>query len=109
MKPDIQQVLFGMIWSIDQLQKLIPDGKDWDFRADAIATHKSAAQRLLDSVETFQFPFTARHLQTGETFVPTQIDYANRQVWHQKGQSSDNGEWIDFDEVQLTPNPFFKI
>jgi hypothetical protein len=42
------------------------------------------------------------------TFTPTRIDYENQMVWHQKGQSSGNGEWIDFEDIIFTRNLQFK-
>lgn len=87
MKPDIHQILYGLIWSVDQLQKLIPDDRGWDFRAVAIVSHKQYAQQLLDDLGILRFPYNAQNLKTGERFVPTMIDYDNRQVWHQKSQT----------------------
>jgi hypothetical protein len=32
------------------------------------------------------------------------INFDSEQVWRQIGQASDNGEWYDFDEVELVNN-----
>lgn len=54
-----------------------------------------------------KFPYEAKIKDTGNTFVPTMIDYDNRMVWHQKGQASGNGEWIDFECVEFVKNEKF--
>ncbi len=39
-----------------------------------------------------------------KSITPTIVDFENRQAWHQRGQASDNGEWIAFDDIEfLTP------
>ena len=46
-----------------------------------------------------KYPYECTIKETGETFVPIQIDYDNRNVWHQRSQVSCDGEWYSFDEV----------
>ena len=51
-----------------------------------------------------KFPYECVIKETGKRFIPILIDYMNKLVQWQKGQSSDNGEWLDFEDVE-----FFKI
>ena len=37
-------------------------------------------------------------------FTPTIINYDDKQVWRQIGQTSESGEWYDFDEVTFKTN-----
>ncbi len=51
-----------------------------------------------------KFPYkcflkNADNFTIGDTFIPTMIDYENEMVWRQKGQASDNGEWIAFEDL----------
>ena len=46
-----------------------------------------------------KFPYECTLKETGGKFTPTIIDYDNEEVWYQKSQVSDDGEWIGFEEV----------
>jgi hypothetical protein len=59
-----------------------------------------------------KFPYSCKvrasnNADVGKEFIPTQIDYENRQVWWQQGQASGNGEWLDFSSVDFIKNPDF--
>jgi len=56
----------------------------------------------------YECEYKVKSYGINSTFIPTRIDYENQMVWHQKGQSSGNGEWIDFEDVIFTRNPQFK-
>ena len=49
-----------------------------------------------------KFPYECTIKETGIKFTPIIIDYDNEQVWWQKGQASDNGEWLDFSNVTFS-------
>ena len=51
-----------------------------------------------------KYPYIANIRRTNDVFHPTIIDFENRQAWQQKGQSSDNGVWHDFDDLKLMIN-----
>lgn len=46
-----------------------------------------------------KFPYECIVKKTGKKFIPIIIDYDNKQVLWQHGQTSDGGEWLDFTEV----------
>lgn len=54
-----------------------------------------------------KFPYECTDKETSRTFIPTMIDYENQQVWWQRGQSSDNGGWKDFRDVEFKKNDKF--
>lgn len=56
-----------------------------------------------------KYPYKCIMRDVGKEFVPTIIDYENNQVWWQKSQVSDDGEWIGFEEVVFEPIKTFKI
>ena len=105
---DIKQSIIGLIWSVKQLQKLIPDGKDWDNRAQAIADHLAFAEKELSFLQCQKYPYVATY-RNGVSFTPTQIDYENRLLWHQNSQASGDGDWISMDDVTFYNNPYFKL
>lgn len=105
----IIQALTGLIWSIEQLQKLIPSGKEWDNKAQAIFDHKRYAQKELDFLNCQRFPYKAIIIENRKEFTPTMIDFDNKMVWNQKSQVSGDGEWIQFEDIELHPNPYFKL
>jgi hypothetical protein len=45
------------------------------------------------------YPYECTIIETNEKFIPTIIDFDNRQFWRQMGQASENGVWYSFDEV----------
>lgn len=53
------------------------------------------------------FPYKCKEISEEYWFTPTMIDYMNQQVWHQRSQVSEDGEWIDFDDVEFIKNPEF--
>lgn len=55
-----------------------------------------------------KYPYQCKIIGEDKTFTPTMIDYDNRMVWHQKGQASNNGEWLGFDEVEFIANQDFE-
>ncbi len=47
-----------------------------------------------------KFPYECILKENPSTkFTPILIDYDNQMVWWQKGQASENGEWIAFEDV----------
>lgn len=104
---NILQSLIGLVWSVNQLQKLIPDGKEWDNKAQSIANHKAFAERQIALFQTIQYPFEAEIMSNGEKFAPTMFDFENKMVWRQTSQVSGGGEWVSLSDVTLTPNPYF--
>lgn len=106
---NIKQALTGLIWSVDKLQSLIPDGPEWDRKAATISEHRIFAQQQLDMLECQQYPYRAKPKGGSGSFVPTMIDYNMKMVWRQRSQVSGDGEWISMDDVTLTPNPYFQL
>lgn len=104
---NVIQAIDGLIWSVSQLQKLIPDGPSWDNKAQAIAEHKAFAQQELDFLNCQKYPYKAT-FANGMSFIPTMIDFDNQMVWHQTGQGDGHGEWVNMDDVTLSPNPYYK-
>jgi len=51
-----------------------------------------------------RFPYKCILVSDRTEFIPTVIDFDVCQVWHQKGQGSENGEWYSFDEVYFMEN-----
>jgi len=51
-----------------------------------------------------KFPYKCLLVSNRTEFTPTMIDFENQQLWHQKGQASENGEWHSFDEVYFMEN-----
>jgi len=98
-----------LIWAIEKMEPLIPDGKDWDTKAQSIANIKNEGKEALRKIAADRFPYECTVLDTEEKFLPTRIDYENRQVWRQIGQASDSGQWYDYDEIELEWNPFFLL
>ena len=105
---NIKQALTGLIWSVDKLQSLIPDGPEWDRKAQTISEHRLFAQKELDFLDCQQYPYEAT-FRNGMSFVPTMIDFDCRLLWHQKSQVSGDGEWVSMDDVTLKPNPYFQL
>jgi len=54
-----------------------------------------------------KYPYKCVIKNTGDKFIPIMIDYDNKQIWRQNGQASENGEWIDFDNVEFFKNRNF--
>jgi hypothetical protein len=54
-----------------------------------------------------KFPYECTVIETGVKFIPIMINYDNEQVWWQQGQASDNGEWLDFTEVNFNKRKKF--
>lgn len=54
-----------------------------------------------------KFPYTCKVISSGLQFTPVTIDYDNRTVYRQIGQSSGSGEWYDFDELIFEKNKDF--
>jgi len=50
-----------------------------------------------------RFPIECEFKEGGEKFVPTMIDFDNQMVWRQFGQASENGSWVDMDDLILRP------
>lgn len=46
-----------------------------------------------------KFPYICVVKETKKRFTPTIVDFDNEMVWWQKGQASDNGEWLSYDDV----------
>lgn len=59
-------------------------------------------------MNTKQFPYQVRVLNEKNWFIPTMIDYMDRQVWHQRSQVSEDGEWINFNDVEFRRNYDFQ-
>jgi len=55
----------------------------------------------------YRFPYECKVKKTGRSFVPTVIDYDNRQVWNQVAQTSGAGEWYGFEEVDFSKRDEF--
>lgn len=55
------------------------------------------------------FPYYVRVIGEQHWWMPTSVDYMNKQLWHQRSQVSGDGEWIDFDDVEFKHNPKFKL
>ncbi|KKM94690.1 hypothetical protein LCGC14_1195860 [marine sediment metagenome] len=36
-----------------------------------------------------------------KSITPTMVDFDNCQAWHQRGQASENGVWIEFDNIRF--------
>jgi hypothetical protein len=106
---NVTEIIKDLLWSVQTLQKLIPDSKEWDNKAQAISDKVIAAKEFIKGADVTKFPFVAKIYSNDLEFIPTMIDYDNRQVWHQRSQVASDGEWIDFDDVLLTPNKFFNI
>ena len=104
----IKQSIIGLIWSVKQLQKLIPDGISWDNRAQAIADHLAFAEKELSFLQCQKYPYVATY-RNGRSFTPTQIDYENRLLWHQNSQVLGDGDWVSMDDVTLSHNQYFEI
>ena len=105
---NIKKSIIGLIWSVKQLQKLIPDGKNWDNRAQSIAYNLAFAEKELEFLLCQKYPYVATY-RNGQSFVPTQIDYENRLLWHQHGQAAGIGDWVSMDDVTLSPNRYFEL
>ena len=54
-----------------------------------------------------KFPYKCIVKESARDFTPIMIDYDSQMVWWQKGQASDNGEWLSFDEVIFIKNDDF--
>ena len=54
-----------------------------------------------------KFPYKCIVKESAREFIPITIDYDSKMVWWQKGQASDNGEWLSFDEVIFIKNDDF--
>lgn len=106
---NITTVLAHCIWAIDKLQPLIPDEKDWVSKANAIANYKNDAIELLAEQQSSQYPYIAKFKDTGDSFIPTMIDYENKCVWQQRSQASRDGDWWSFDEVILSKNRLYEL
>jgi len=49
-----------------------------------------------------KFPVELRMGNGGrKSITPTMVDFDNQEAWHQKGQASENGEWIEFDDIEF--------
>jgi hypothetical protein len=46
-----------------------------------------------------KFPYICIVKETKKKFTPMMVDYGNEMVWWQKGQASENGEWLSYDDV----------
>lgn len=46
-----------------------------------------------------KFPYICIVKETKRKFTPMMVDYDNEMVWWQKGQASENGEWLSYDDV----------
>lgn len=57
------------------------------------------------------YPYICVYKTEGQSFsfIPTMIDYMNKQVYRQIGQTSDSGEWFAFDEVEFIQIKQFNI
>lgn len=104
-----REVLRGLIWALKQLQPLIPDGANWDNRAQSIANYRERAEQMEVQMATQKFPYTATDPNTGISFTPTRFDFDNGMLWRQNGQASGNGEWLPITGFVLAKNPFFNL
>lgn len=107
MADNVNHIITGLIWSVKQLQKLIPDGKEWDSKTQSICNHMERAENFIRLSDVSKYPYLAWY--NGKEFVPTMIDYDNKMAWMQISQVSGDGEWISFEDLALTPNPYFTI
>lgn len=105
---ELNQAITGLLWSVDQLYKLIPGTSVWDKTADAIARHRDFARSISQQLDTSLYPYIATHKDEGFTFTPTMMDFVGQSAYRQIGQTSDSGEWISFDDLTIEANPYFK-
>ena len=56
-----------------------------------------------------KFPYECKIKESGTVFVPTMIDFDNEQVWRQRAQTSECGEWYSFEEVEFIRSPEITI
>lgn len=54
-----------------------------------------------------KFPYKCIVKESARDFTPIIIDYDSQMVLWQKGQASDNSEWLGFDEVIFIKNNDF--
>lgn len=101
----VNECLRGLIWSVQQLQQLIPDGPSWDSKAQSISDHLHAAKTVADAMSNEKFPYICEY-KNGNSFYPTMIDFENKMVFHAYGQNG-SGAWVDFSDVEILKNPFF--
>jgi hypothetical protein len=86
----------------DWLDKYILEpSKKWEEHMDKILNSKSKSKS--------KFPYECSFKLDGNKFIPTIIDYDNKQVWKQNSQVSDDGDWINFDELIFKELKNFKI
>lgn len=68
---------------------------------------KSVIELNKSNFNNTDYPYECVIKETGRVFTPILIDYENKSLWWQKGQASENGEWVSFEDVIFIKNVNF--